>query len=786
MKKTSPPSRVGPVQGFLPSLAFVLGSMVLAGLAQSFYQDFLVPRGLLQASALKLVLGAWAVLISACAVVYARQLYRLLSTVRTSVVILVLFALSCVAGSFILQKRDLDTRGLKGEEAYMNFRLAEAGFLHYLIHGQDYLHPISENGDRFFQIMRERYGDEHADKRIEMFHKMMGARARDAEVEEFAEEYDRYFRMLWRFSQATRLGDIHRSWPFVTLMLLLSMSLLAGTHKRFVWRLSQTGFYLTHLGFVVLMIGFALSMVYEERGILPLEVGKTLDKVWEFNADKPLDLDFQVTLEDFYTEHHNEIFTQFLDVDYQAEGFPGPIQRQLKAYPGTTYELEGGRYEVEVLDASEYGTARPDVVPRNEGPANPAIQIDVTGPDGSGANGWLFALSGSQSFYQDPRGAFVLGFFVDEAQALTLPPRGEWGTLTLSHPEEGVRKLAVRPDSEVEFAGRHIRIGKIAPDFARREAPTDDQQALNPALELWISGEGEEPRARWTFAWIDFDKLHTPIHSDIALTYDFRAGNLDPRAVIRVLQTDAGLELITFDAAGEPSRQPLELHQEIASGVGSYAIKIDTHLRSAERIFRVEPDFERDRLEADRAEAQLPPGEQGHSGHSHPPNFNHGPSDQSPLGPVDRATHRRFHPPGPPAVKLRVRHPGGEFTRWFLSGHPDASEWSDGHLIMRFAPTAQVKEWRSLLTATNGTETRRQVVRVNTTMEFGGWTLYQSDADPKRPNYSGIQILRDPGWYLIEPGLFMVCLGVIFMFWIKPWLRMDQSGGSRAVARKES
>ena len=67
---------------------------------------------------------------------------------------------------------------------------------------------------------------------------------------------------------------------------------------------------------------------------------------------------------------------------------------------------------------------------------------------------------------------------------------------------------------------------------------------------------------------------------------------------------------------------------------------------------------------------------------------------------------------------------------------------------------------------------------MNTTLDFKGWTMYQTDADPKRPDYSGIQVLKDPGWYLIEPGLLMVCFGVIFMFWIKPWLRMDQSGGT--------
>jgi hypothetical protein len=774
MKKNPPSSpsgsvRKNPIAGFLPSLFFVLGSMLLTGLAQVFYEDILVPQGLLEASNLKMVAGAWALLIGASAVLYFRQLYRILSTVRTSVVILALFTLSCVAGSFLLQQRDLDSRGMKGEKAYKAFREAEAGFLYYLAYGQKYRHPISENGQKYFDLTRERYGDEYAAKRTEMFHKMMGMRNRDAEVTEFAESYDSAFRLLWNFSRATRLQSIHRSWPFVTLMLLLSLSLMAGTHKRFVWRATQVGFYMTHLGFLVLMFGFALSMVGEQRGILPLTIGKTLNQVWEFKANKAIDLGFQVTLEDFYTEHNNEIFSRFLDIAPEAEGFPGPVQRQLKAYPGTTYEIWGGKYQVKVLDAAEYGTAYPEVVEVPDGPSNPAVQIDLTGSEGSGANGWLFALSGAQSSYQDPRERFVLSFFAKESPALVPPAPGEWGTLILRSEGFPEQKEAVIPGKSFNYAGKTLKIKKVAPDFANRTAPTEMQSAQNPALELEITGENGKPIPRWTFAWIDFDSLHTPVFPEIKMSYLFRSGKVNANKVLRLLETKKGLELITFNDSGTPRRRAILPGQEIPTGVEDFRLKLNTYYRSAKQEYKVDPSFERDLLAHDR---EHPSTDQDHTDHA------------SPLGPVAPDIRRKFHPPGPPAVKLQIIHPGGTVERWFLSGHPQAGAWSDGILQLRFAPTGMVKEWRSLLVASDGVTTRRQLVRVNTTMDFHGWTMYQTDADAKRPDYSGIQVLKDPGWYLIEPGLMFVCLGVIFMFWIKPWLKMDQSGGSQSQAGK--
>lgn len=803
------PRRLGPGASFLQSALLVLAVMVAAGLAEHLYETILVPRGTLEQGWFKGLLGAWALVLGGGVLAYRRWLYLTFSSVRTSVVILTAFTLSCIAGSFVLQQRDLDTRGLTGEKAYEAFRLAEAGFMYTLVHGRSVEIPMRPQAKKFFDTLRERFGDEFASERTELFHKMMGGRTVDQSVKEFAERHDESFRSLWWFCRITRLADMHRSWWFVALMAMLSISLACGTVKRFRPKASEVGFVMTHGGFLVLMVGFALSMAGEERGMLRMNVGETHDQFIEFNSRRRMRLPFKVTLEDFYTHFHDEIFLQWLDVDHEAEQFPGPVQRGVKVDAGREYPLWGGKYQVDVLEVAEYGNTQATVVDRQDGrPLNPAVSIDVSSDGGMGANGWLFAGTGAQSFYQDPEGKFVLSFHFEDPQVANPPKSGVWGDLLLHAEGHETARVPAVPGTTFEFAGRSFELKKVAPDFARRDAPLEAQQVRNPAVLLAVQGEDDEaPQMRWNFAWIDFDKLHEPPHPDIRIRYTFRSGKQDPTKVYRVHGSRAGeaveLELVRFQPDGTPSRAPLKLGEPIALAGEDLVLRLGQLFTRAALEYPVTPLFESSLLAADRlaeSEGKVDPHDhtghdhgkgghdhEDHSGHNHAPGEHprvglETPDWDSILGHRSPSMARKFAPPGPLAAKLRITHPGGDpVERWFLSDHPEAGRWQDGTLSLVLGSNRnKVKEWRSLLVASDGETTRRQMIRVNHPMVFAGWTMYQTDANLEDPTYSGIQVLYDPGWYFIEPGLILVCFGVIFMFWIKPWMRQDQSGGSKA------
>ncbi len=61
---------------------------------------------------------------------------------------------------------------------------------------------------------------------------------------------------------------------------------------------------------------------------------------------------------------------------------------------------------------------------------------------------------------------------------------------------------------------------------------------------------------------------------------------------------------------------------------------------------------------------------------------------------------------------------------------------------------------------------------------WGPWlgTTYKfSQADhrmPADPDYSGVQVLRDPGWMPKWVGCLMICFGIFTMFYLKPYFRM--------------
>ncbi len=42
---------------------------------------------------------------------------------------------------------------------------------------------------------------------------------------------------------------------------------------------------------------------------------------------------------------------------------------------------------------------------------------------------------------------------------------------------------------------------------------------------------------------------------------------------------------------------------------------------------------------------------------------------------------------------------------------------------------------------------------------------------PANPDYSGVQVLRDPGWLPEWLGSLMICFGIFTMFYLKPYFR---------------
>jgi len=140
----------------------------------------------------------------------------------------------------------------------------------------------------------------------------------------------------------------------------------------------------------------------------------------------------------------------------------------------------------------------------------------------------------------------------------------------------------------------------------------------------------------------------------------------------------------------------------------------------------------------------------------------------------------------PGAVRLRAASPDGseEFVlsaagqgAWHLLHYPGPAG-AQRTLLVRFREDRDDMplEWRSrlsvlrpagedgggVLTAATGE------VRVNDYFTFDGFRFFQTNADPRRPDYSGIGVVYDPGIELVLLGMWMIMAGTVVAFIIKP------------------
>jgi len=60
-----------------------------------------------------------------------------------------------------------------------------------------------------------------------------------------------------------------------------------------------------------------------------------------------------------------------------------------------------------------------------------------------------------------------------------------------------------------------------------------------------------------------------------------------------------------------------------------------------------------------------------------------------------------------------------------------------------------------------------QQISVNEPLSFGGYELYQANFDPQNLRYSGIEVVRDPGLWLVYGGLLAMLLGVVHIFYLR-------------------
>lgn len=126
--------------------------------------------------------------------------------------------------------------------------------------------------------------------------------------------------------------------------------------------------------------------------------------------------------------------------------------------------------------------------------------------------------------------------------------------------------------------------------------------------------------------------------------------------------------------------------------------------------------------------------------------------------------------PENPAVEIAVTAAGQTHTEMRFASDPKPLFLAPGRAVFFEEKSGAIRNYRSTLTVTQGnTVVASRVVEVNDPLYVGAYGLFQSNFDPKDPNYSGIQVVHDPGLNLAITGLWLLVLGILQALTLRNW-----------------
>jgi cytochrome c biogenesis protein ResB len=128
-----------------------------------------------------------------------------------------------------------------------------------------------------------------------------------------------------------------------------------------------------------------------------------------------------------------------------------------------------------------------------------------------------------------------------------------------------------------------------------------------------------------------------------------------------------------------------------------------------------------------------------------------------------------FDDPSPgsnPAIEVQITAPAGQTSTQYVferfPGHihdQDQFLLSYHRVISDYISDTQVIKDDKVVAEKN--------IEVNHPLRFGGYHFYQSSYDDKAGQYTVFQVVSDTGLYVVYAGYWLLCIGVIWHFWLR-------------------
>lgn len=533
---------------------------------------------------------------------------------------------------------------------------------------------------------------------------------------------------LATFFRITQLSNVFYSYWFSFLLILLCANLICCTIKRWKNTFLQTGFILTHLSLVLILIGGVIKFQLGVKGGVNVYEGKSVNYFLTqlINRQGKLDyikkdLPFSIALDDFILEKNEPKFQLVSYVKSKDR------QKVLDVKPGKKQRVTGSDYRVTIKDYIPDAELHQEPINTSDEPENPAIFVRLMGSDRVAAEGWL--LAHDRNYYEDKKQNLRIEYIwlpsQEEVNRAISSVETAQAKLSAAISGQGLLQdysLELNKVFKIQGTEYTIRMLQYVLNYGDRR-PLSEQPPDNPAIQVEINGP-EGPETRWVFEkFPDWDKMHPAKYKNVKLTCNGIASTYMAKNTIRIFHSPDGKQIIAF-------------------------IK-------------------------DKRIAETIPWEQGKNYTVGDINCQIAIADYFPSFDFKKEVIKKSDEIGIPAIFVEVDGPRGKIEDWLFSNNRYATWYPDNNFALVYESTGEsIKHFTSKLRIEeNGQTVAEKTIRVNDPLKYKGYVIYQSSYDPEAGAFSGLQIVKDPGIPVVYAGFGALCFGVIFIFYVKPFLR---------------
>jgi len=515
------------------------------------------------------------------------------------------------------------------------------------------------------------------------------------------------------------LDDLFHSFAFSAILGLAAGALTATLFKKKKLTVRRLGVIGAHLGCLLCLAGAAVGSVWGVKGRLDLRIDERASSFKVLGDDgqiRDVPLGFTVRLDGFELLHYDPEFRlRIWDVDEDGEDLVASID---PSSDGAAAELR--EYGVKMTGYWPDHTMKLEVEPAGKDVKRPDVLAALGLKRARSDNGtlWLFDEGQPGGGRIDAGAAGVMAFVwsVERAQKLLAEIEGDGAKGTPHVLIAGTRSIevAVGKSYPVEGFEGMVRILSAYKDFVldpKTNHPTERSNAPNnPALQVeLVDAQGRSLGKKWLFA-----KFPSFGHGEEAtgpeMRYEYRGqGTGFTRGLLLVGESG---EAWTIEDGARTDTSPLAKNGTLS--VGGEELVVAALHESAVATHR----------HASRSDEALNP-----------------------------------------VVEMEIAGEGA--PTYLVAGK--ALELGDGRVLALTPKGDDVRDFLSTLTVLeDGGPVLTRKVEVNSPLSFGGYSLYQSEYDPRDPTYSGFQVVRDPGLGIVYAGLIMMMLAVGHVMLVVP------------------